>query len=65
MDLRSAHLNFEVAAVALDAKPLAAAIQATIDERQPDFRQITKADLPKNPFLRALDGVCGLFAPLL
>jgi len=65
MDLRSAHLNFEVAAVALDARPLAAAIAATIGERQPGFRRVRKADLPTNPFLRALDGVCGLFAPLL
>lgn len=65
MDLRSAHLNFEVAAVALDAEPLAAAIQATIDERLPDFRRMTKGHLPRDPLRRAVDGICGLFAPLL
>lgn len=65
LDLRSAHLNFEMAAVALHAKPLARAIQATIDERLSGFRKVSNANLPRNPFWRAIDGICGLFAPLL
>ncbi|MCU0865480.1 MAG: phospholipase D-like domain-containing protein [Planctomycetes bacterium] len=65
MDLRSANLNFELAAVAIDATALAAEVQATIDRRRADFRRITVADLPVRPWARAIDGICGLFSPLL
>lgn len=65
LDLRSANLNFELAAVALDAEPLAAAIQATIDSRQRGFQQVTLECLPRNPLWRAVDGGCALFSPLL
>ncbi|MGK0203975.1 MAG: cardiolipin synthase [Planctomycetota bacterium] len=65
LDLRSANLNFELAAVVLDAEPLAAAIQATIDQRQEGFQQVTSESLPRNPFWRAVDGGCALFSPLL
>lgn len=65
MDLRSAHLNFELAVVAVDAAPLAQAIQATIEERRPDFRLITRQSLPRNPIWLAVDAACGLFSPLL
>jgi cardiolipin synthase len=65
MDLRSANLNFELAAVALDASALAADVLATIERRRVDFRRITNADLPVRPWSRAIDGLCGLFSPLL
>lgn len=65
MDLRSANLNFELAAVALDAPELAAEVQRTVDERAADFRAVTAEALPHNPLVRLVDGVCGLFSPLL
>lgn len=65
LDLRSANLNFELAAVALDAEPLATAIQATIESRQSGFQRVTLESLPRNPFWRAVDGGCALFSPLL
>lgn len=65
LDLRSANLNFELAVVALDAEPLAAAIQETIDQRENAFQQVTRESLPRNPFWRAIDGGCALFSPLL
>tara|TARA_R110002094_G_scaffold23467_5_gene35837 strand:- start:2680 stop:4206 length:1527 start_codon:yes stop_codon:yes gene_type:complete len=65
LDLRSANLNFELAAVALNAEPLAAAIQATVEQRQACFQQVTPESLPSNPFWRAIDGGCALFSPLL
>jgi len=65
MDLRSAHLNFEIAVVVVEAPELARQVLATLDLRQQRFARITKADLPRQPFARALDGLCGLFSPLL
>ena len=65
MDLRSAHLNFELAAVAVADEQLAADVGATIDERHEGFRRVRKANLPKNPIWRAIDGLCGLASPLL
>lgn len=65
MDLRSAHLNFEVAAVVVDADALAAEVLATMDRRRAAFRRITLADLPAKPWQRALDAACGLLSPLL
>ena len=65
MDLRSAHLNFELAAVAFDAPALARAVQATIEERRPEFRCVTVDVLPTAPVVRALDALCGLFSPRL
>ena len=65
MDLRSAHLNFEIAAVALDAPHLAAEVQATLDQRELRFLRVTKTHLPRQPFARAIDGVCSLLSPLL
>ena len=65
MDLRSANLNFELAVVALDAPALAGEVLSTVSERAPGFAPVTVGGLPKNPLLRLLDGVCGLFAPLL
>lgn len=65
MDLRSAYLNFEIAAVALDAPALAAAVLATDSQRGADARRVTADGLPQSPFWRAVDGLCGLFSPLL
>jgi cardiolipin synthase len=65
LDLRSAHLNFEIAIVVLDAPRLAAAVLATVAERRAGCRRITERNLPTHPLARAADGFCGLFAPLL
>lgn len=65
LDLRSANLNFELAAVALDATKLAAEVEATVQQREQAFEQVTSDSLPKNPFWRAIDGGCALFSPLL
>jgi cardiolipin synthase len=65
MDLRSANLNFELAAVAVDAEQLATEVMTTIERRRGAFRRITPADLPRRPWARAIDGLCGLFSPLL
>ncbi|HEX5052006.1 MAG TPA: phospholipase D-like domain-containing protein [Planctomycetota bacterium] len=65
MDLRSAHLNFEIAAVALDAGALAARVMQTLEQRRQACRRIGEAALPDNPVARAIDGLCGLLAPLL
>ena len=65
MDLRSANLNFELAAVALGAPELARNVLQTVEDRAGGFRSVTRGSLPKNPLVRLLDGVCGLFSPLL
>jgi cardiolipin synthase len=65
MDLRSAHLNFEIAAVAVDAGTLARELVQTMERRRRGFRRITEVDLPNQPWWRAIDGLCGLFSPLL
>lgn len=65
MDLRSAHLNFEIAAVALDAAELGRQVLATLEERHANCRRVSVSDLPSNPLLRALDGFCGLLSPVL
>ncbi len=65
MDLRSAHLNFEIAAVALDAPELGREVLATIDARCAVCRRFTVEDLPSNPVRRAIDGFCGILSPLL
>jgi phosphatidylserine/phosphatidylglycerophosphate/cardiolipin synthase-like enzyme len=65
MDLRSAHLNFEIATVAVDAPELGRAVLATLDERRQRERRVGPEHLPKRPLLRAFDGFCGLWSPLL
>lgn len=65
MDLRSANLNFEIAVFVLDAPQVAAQVLATMAERQRASRRIAEADLPTDPFRRAIDGFCGLLSPLL
>lgn len=65
MDLRSAHLNFEIAVVAIDAERLAGEVMQTIENRRADFRRLQEADLPTDPGRRALDGAAGMLSPLL
>jgi len=65
MDLRSAHLNFEIAVVAIDAEILAGEVSQTIEQRRADFRRLQEADLPSDPIRRVLDGLCGMLSPLL
>ncbi len=65
MDLRSAHLNFEIAAVALDAPQLGQQVLATLDERAAACRRLQITDLPRDPFWRAVDAFCGLLSPVL
>jgi cardiolipin synthase len=65
VDLRSAHLNFEIAAVVVEAHELAAQVLQTIEKRGPGFRRIRVEDLPLRGPRRVLDSLCGLFAPLL
>lgn len=65
MDLRSAHLNFEIAAVAIEAPALAAEVLATMEARRAGFRRIQEQDLPTQPWWRAIDATCGLLSPLL
>lgn len=65
MDLRSANLNFEIAAVAVGVEGLAADVLATLDQRRATAHRITVGDLPTQPWARALDGLCGLLSPLL
>jgi cardiolipin synthase A/B len=65
MDLRSAQLNFEIAAVVIDDEELAQSVQATTAERRKLFRAITPESLPQSPFWRMVDGACGLLSPLL
>lgn len=65
MDLRSAHLNFEIAVMAVDAPTLAAEVMQTIERRRVDFRRLSLADLPEDPLRRVLDGAAGMLSPLL
>ncbi|MCA8978339.1 MAG: hypothetical protein KDC98_26660, partial [Planctomycetes bacterium] len=65
LDLRSADLNFEIAAVVVDSDAFAAEVLATIERRAAGSRRVTIEDLPTNPLVRAIDGCCGLLAPLL
>lgn len=65
LDLRSANLNFEIAAVVVGGRALAAQVLATLAERRATSRRLGEDDLPQRPWQRALDGLCGLLSPLL
>lgn len=65
MDLRSAHLNFEIAAVVVGDEPLARTVLEAMEARRAGFRRIGEAHLPRRPWSRAIDGLCGLLSPLL
>jgi len=65
MDMRSAHLNFELAVVLPDSPDLAAAVLATLDERSASSRRVV-VDEARIPWLRRfVDGFCRLLSPLL
>ena len=59
------HALIVLAAVALGAPELARNVLQTVEDRAGGFRSVTRGSLPKNPLVRLLDGVCGLFSPLL
>jgi cardiolipin synthase len=65
LDLRSEQLNFEIAAVAVDAPGLAALVAATLAQRRVSSRRVRLEDLPQRPWARLLDGAAGLLSPLL
>ncbi|MCR9243617.1 MAG: phospholipase D-like domain-containing protein [bacterium] len=64
MDLRSAALNFEIAVVAVDAPDLAREVLGTVEARQQGRHQVREEGLPRNPIIRALDGLASLASPL-
>lgn len=63
LDLRSAHLNFEIAIVMPDSERMAQAILETLDRRA----QHCAGAVPKNRTIarRIVDGACRLLSPLL
>lgn len=64
LDMRSAHLNFEVAAVLPDSPDFARDVLRTLDERARACRRVT-VPAQKNAFWRLIDGFCRLLSPLL
>lgn len=64
LDLRSAHLNFEVAAVLPDSPDFARAVLQTLDERAAECRRVA-SPAQKRAWMRLLDGFCRLLSPLL
>ncbi len=64
LDLRSAHLNFEVAAVLPDSPDFARAVLQTLDERAAECRRVT-SPAQSRPVMRLVDGFCRLLSPLL
>lgn len=65
LDMRSAHLNFEVAVVLPDSPELAQAVLATLAQRGATCRRVVpeRRDLPM--LRRIVDGFCRLLSPLL
>ncbi|MGE3174721.1 MAG: cardiolipin synthase [Planctomycetota bacterium] len=65
LDMRSAHLNFEVAIAAPDSPDLARAVLATLDRRARTSTPVGD-DVARRPVVRRIvDGVCRLLSPLL
>ena len=64
MDMRSAHLNFEIAAVLPDSPDFARAVLVTLDERADGSRCVT-SPAQDGGFWRLIDGFCRLLSPLL
>jgi cardiolipin synthase len=64
MDMRSAHLNFELAAVLPDSPDFARDVLATLDERAGGSRLVT-SPAQTRPVWRLVDGFCRLLSPLL
>jgi cardiolipin synthase len=65
LDLRSAHLNFEIAVVLPDSPALAREILATLAERRGLGRAVQVQDGRRGHLRRAFDGLCRLVSPLL
>jgi cardiolipin synthase len=65
LDMRSAHLNFEVAVVLPDSPALANTVLATLEQRVHRWLQIDATALRSSPLRRIVDGVCRLLSPLL
>lgn len=65
MDMRSTHLNFEVAVVLPDSAELAAEVQQCLDGWYRSGRRIEPAHLSASMLRRVLDGICRLLSPLL
>jgi len=63
-DLRSAHLNFEIAVVLPESPDFARAVTATLAERASGCRRVA-APMPLRPMWRLIDGFCRLLSPLL
>jgi len=63
-DLRSAHLNFEIAVVLPESPDFARAVIATLAERASGCRRVT-VPMPLRPMWRLIDGFCRLLSPLL
>jgi cardiolipin synthase len=64
LDMRSAHLNFELGAVVLRSH-VAGSAMAMLEDRRRLSRRIGFDDLPKAAPVRLLDGFCRLASPLL
>jgi cardiolipin synthase len=65
MDMRSAHLNFEVALALPDSPDLARTVLATLAERGTGWRRVELADLKRSHLRRVIEGFCRLLSPLL
>ncbi|MEQ1631336.1 MAG: cardiolipin synthase [Planctomycetota bacterium] len=64
MDMRSAHLNFEIAAVLPDSPDFARDVLLTLDERAGGSRRVA-SPAQNGGFWRLIDGLCRLLSPLL
>jgi cardiolipin synthase len=65
MDMRSAHLNFEVALALPESPDLAHKVLATMAERSSSWRRVELADLKLSHLRNVVDGFCRLLSPLL
>jgi len=64
LDMRSAHLNFEVAVVVPSARVAQAAL-ATLEQRAGLCRRIDRAHLRRGALRKLVEGVCRLLSPVL
>lgn len=64
LDMRSAHLNFELAVVLPDSPDFARDVLATLDVRARGCRRV-ESPAQKHAVMRLVDGFCRLLSPLL
>lgn len=64
-DMRSAHLNFELAVVLPDSPSFARDVLATLDSRALASRRIELGQLRNSRLQRIIDGICRLLSPIL